>query len=124
MEHSVYERPSKRPHLEQQKDQISSSTDSLSPVEKVIFSSMAPKDSTCKRASCAFSSERLAVEPRCSHPQKEKMSSNCHTRELIKPRTKQSVCIRSVLSIPVFLLLFLFSIASVHCVCRYIILNF
>lgn len=94
MEHSVYERPSKRPHLEQQKDQISSSTDSLSPVEKVIFSSMAPKDSTCKRASCAFSSERLAVEPRCSHPQKEKMSSNCHTRELIKPRTKQSVCIR------------------------------
>ncbi|XP_024439503.1 histone-lysine N-methyltransferase SUVR4 isoform X4 [Populus trichocarpa] len=91
MEHSVYERPSKRPHLEQQKDQISSSTDSLSPVEKVIFSSMAPKDSTCKRASCAFSSERLAVEPRCSHPQKEKMSSNCHTRELIKPRTKQSV---------------------------------
>ncbi|XP_061945620.1 probable inactive histone-lysine N-methyltransferase SUVR2 isoform X3 [Populus nigra] len=91
MEHSVYERSSKRPHLEQQKDQISSSTDSLSPVEKVIFSSMAPKDSTCKRASCAFSSERLAVEPRCSHPQKEKMSSNCHTRELIKPRTKQSV---------------------------------
>ena len=91
MEHSVYERPSKRPHLEQQKDQISSSTDSLSPVEKVIFSSMAPKDSTCKRASCAFSSERLAVEPRCSHPQKEKMSSNCHTREPIKPRTKQSV---------------------------------
>ncbi|KAG6750697.1 hypothetical protein POTOM_045206 [Populus tomentosa] len=92
MEHSVYERPSKRPHLEQQKDQISSSTDSLSPVEKVIFSeSLAPKDSTCKRASCAFSSERLVVEPCSSHPQKEKMPSNCHTRELIKPRTKQSV---------------------------------
>lgn len=94
MEHSVYERPSKRPHLEQQKDQISSSTDCLSPVEKVIFSSMAPKDSTCKRASCAFSSERLAVEPCSSHPRKEKKPSNCHPRELIKPRTKQSVCIR------------------------------
>ncbi|XP_011038472.1 PREDICTED: histone-lysine N-methyltransferase SUVR4 isoform X3 [Populus euphratica] len=91
MEHSVYERPSKIPHLEQQKDQISSSTDSLSPVEKMIFSSMAPKDSTCKGASCAFSSEQLAVEPRSSHPRKEKMPSNCHTRVFIKQRTKQSV---------------------------------
>lgn len=91
MEHSVHERPSKRPHLKQQEVQISSSTDSLSPVEKVISSSMSPKDSTCKRASFAFSSERLTVEPRRSHPQKEKMPPNCHTRELIKMKTKESV---------------------------------
>ncbi|KAJ6434189.1 hypothetical protein OIU84_017824 [Salix udensis] len=91
MEHSVHERPSKRPHLKQQEVQISSSTDSLSPVEKVISSSMSPKDSTCKRASFAFSSERLTVEPRRSHPQKEKMPPNCHTRELIKTKTKESV---------------------------------
>ncbi|CAK7341179.1 unnamed protein product [Dovyalis caffra] len=89
-EHSMSKRPSKRPRHEEQEDRISSSTDSLSLVEKVISSSMAPIDTTYKRASCTLSSE-LIVEPSSSHLWKEKVPSNCHTREHIKPRTKQSV---------------------------------